>query len=243
MTSIAIVDDEQHCSDRLLAFLAPYHDTDIVTYDNVAAAVKGINTIQPDILFLDVQLHDQTGFDVLQSVSYQGFSLVFTTAYEQYAVRAFEFSAIDYLLKPVGREDLERAIRKALDKKEKENVLGKINVLLSHLSSGNPNKKISIPTADGYEFVNIADIVRCESDVNYTHVHTSDAGKYVIARTLKQFEEMLSAHGFFRVHNSHLVNLEYVKKYERSGILTLRDGTRLEVSSRRRAELMHCLRL
>lgn len=233
--NIAVIDDEQHCTDSLLALLKPYKaEMETVCFDTVDGAVRGMETFRPDIVFLDVQLNEKTGFDVLSSVSHRDFCLIFTTAYEQYAIEAFKFSAIDYLLKPIAKEDFENAMRKALERVEQNHLNEKINVLLSHISKGNNPKRISIPSKEGYSFLNITDIVRCEADVNYTHVFTSDGKKYTVSKTLKYFEGLLSHHGFFRIHSSHLINLSNVKSYAKSGYVTLSDNTRLEVSVRRK---------
>lgn len=233
--TIAVIDDEQHCTDSLLALLEPYRDEiETVCFDTVDGAVRGLETLRPDIVFLDVQLNEKTGFDVLSSVSRRDFCLIFTTAYEQYAIEAFKFSAIDYLLKPVAKEDFENAMRKALERVEQSHLNEKINVLLSHISKGNNPKRISIPSKEGYSFLNITDIVRCEADVNYTHIYTSEGKKHTVSKTLKYFEGLLSHHGFFRIHSSHLINLNSVKTYAKSGYVTLSDNTKLEVSVRRK---------
>lgn len=237
--TIAIIDDEQHCTDRLLALLEPYSDrTETVCFDTVDGAIKGIGTLHPDIVFLDVQLHDRTGFDVLSSIPHRDFCLIFTTAYEQYAIEAFKFSAIDYLLKPIAKEDFGNAIRKAFERVEQNQLNERINILLSHLSKEHTAKRISIPSREGYSFLYITDIVRCEADVNYTHIFTMDGKKHTVAKPLKHFEGLLSRHGFFRIHNSHLINLNNVKSYAKSGHVTLSDSTRLEVSVRRKEEFM-----
>ena len=193
-----------------------------------------METLRPDIVFLDVQLNEKTGFDVLSSVSHRDFCLIFTTAYEQYAIEAFKFSAIDYLLKPIAKEDFENAMRKALQRVEQNHLNEKINVLLSHISKENNPKRISIPSKEGYSFLNITDIVRCEADVNYTHIFTLDGKKHTVSKTLKYFDGLLSHHGFFRIHSSHLINLNSVKTYAKSGYVTLSDNTKLEVSVRRK---------
>ena len=242
---IAIVDDEQHCTDSLLMLLKPYqHSIErIETFCTVDDAVKGINLLRPDILFLDVHLHDSTGFDVLQKVAYLNFGLIFTTAYEQYAISAFKFSAIDYLLKPIDADDLDSAMQKAFQKSEKDQLSGKVSVLLSHLVADQRSRKISIPTAGGYIFLKVSEIIRCQSDVNYTHIFAVSGKKYTVSKTLKHFEDILSGCNFFRVHNSHLINLDYIKKYTKGkgGFVTLSDNTMLEVSTRRKEEFLRVL--
>lgn len=232
---VVVVDDEQHCSDHIVALLKPYSGKmKIACFNTADEAVRGIDLLRPDIVFLDIQLHDKTGFDILSAVSHRDFSLIFTTAYEQYAIEAFKFSAIDYLLKPIDSEDFSFSMSKAFEKIEQAQLSERINVLLSHIATANSPKKISIPSYDGYVFLNISDIVRCQADINYTHIFTSDGKKQTVSKSLKHFEGLLSRYGFFRIHNSHLINLNYIKAYTRSGYVTLMDNTRLEVSVRRR---------
>lgn len=240
---IVIIDDEQHCTDRLLSLLEPFIDntTTVVCFDTADKAINGIETLQPDIVFLDVQLQDKTGFDVLLSVSNRDFCLIFTTAYNQFAIEAFKFSAIDYLLKPIIKEDFESAIRKAFERVEKNHLHEQINILLSHLSKQQTVKRISIPSKYGYNFLNITEILRCEADVNYTHIFTLDKKKHTVSKPLKHFEGLLFKYGFFRIHNSHLINLNNVKSYSKSGYVTLSDNTKLEVSVRRKEEFIKVL--
>src|SRR5690606_15734879 len=235
MTTIAIIDDEQHCTDRILNLLEPYADKiKTVCFDTADKAIKGIRALSPDIIFLDVQLHNKTGFDVLSATPLSNSCLIFTTAYQQYAITAFKFSAIDYLLKPIEREDFDTAIRKAFRKIEQTQVSERIDILLSHLSSAHAPQRITVPFKEGFAFLNISDIIRCEADINYTHLFITGGKKHTVSKTLKHFEGILTDYGFFRIHNSHLINLNYVKAYAKSGYVTLLDNTRLEISVRRK---------
>ncbi|MCR9228339.1 MAG: LytTR family DNA-binding domain-containing protein [Flavobacteriaceae bacterium] len=233
--TVAIIDDEQHCIDHLAHLLQMYaEEIDMVSFSSVEEAIKGVDALRPDIVFLDVQLHDRTGFDFLSSVSHRDFNLIFTTAYEKYAIEAFKFSAIAYLLKPVDRDDFEFAFQKALDRTEQAQLNDRINVLLSNISKKNSPKRISVPHKEGYVFLMVTDIVRCQADVNYTHIFTSDGKKHTVSKTLKHFEQLLAGHQFFRAHNSHLINLHFVTSYHKNGYAILSGGTKLEVSTRRR---------
>ncbi len=232
---VAIIDDEQHCIDHLYVLLKPFGaGMEISCFGNAEEAIIGLEKLQPDIVFLDVQLHQKTGFDVLSAISKRDFSLIFTTAYESYAIEAFKFSAIDYLLKPVDRDDFETALQKAIDKVEQSQLHDRIKVLLSHVSTDNHLKRISVPSNEGYAFLLIDDIVRCQADVNYTHIFTVDGKKYTASKTLKHFEKLLEGRHFFRIHNSHLINLHYVASYHKDGYAILKDGLKLEVSTRRK---------
>ncbi len=233
--TIAIIDDEQHCMDRLMHFLVPHSKKhEITTFSTVEEAVEGLERLRPDIVFLDVQLGRETGFDLLSAVGHREFSLIFTTAYEKYAVEAFKYSAMAYLLKPIDREDFEEALKKATDRAQQVQLQERLDVLLSHISRENPFKRISIPHREGYTFPLVSDIVRCRADVNYTHIFCVDGKKYTASKTLKHFEQLLPAQQFFRIHNSHLVNLDYVASYDKNGFVLLTDGSRLEVSSRKK---------
>ncbi|MGZ0015612.1 LytR/AlgR family response regulator transcription factor [Yeosuana sp. AK3] len=232
---VVIVDDEQHSTNRLLLLLEPYKNKVFIeTFNSVDCAIDGINTIKPDVVFLDVQIDDKTGFDILKQVDFLNFSLIFTTAYQQYAIDAFKFSAIDYLLKPVTSEDFESAINKAFDRVERNQLSDKMDVLLSHLSASKFPKKISLASTKGFVFIEIDSIIRCESSGNYTYIFTTDKKMHTATKTLKYFEELLVHHEFFRIHNSHLINLHYVKAYAKSGFVTLSDNCKLEVSVRRK---------
>ncbi len=242
---VAIVDDEQHCIDHLVALLRPYgSEVDLSCFGSAEKAIVGLNAVRPDIVFLDVQLHTKTGFDVLSSIAKRDFSLIFTTAYETYAIEAFKFSAIDYLLKPVDKDDFEMAMQKAINKVEQSQLHDRIKVLLSHISVEETPKRISVPHKEGYVFLMIEDIVRCQADVNYTHIFTTDGKKYTASKTLKHFEKLLEGQHFFRTHNSHLINLHYVTSYHKDGYAILSDGHKLEVSTRRKeAFIKECSKL
>jgi two-component system LytT family response regulator len=246
MITAVLIDDEQHAIDRLKVLLDPYHDKIRIsgTFTTVDEATEGIRELSPDVVFLDVQIHDKTGFDVLREIGEINFSLIFTTAFEHYAVQAFKFSALDYLLKPIGQDDFDKAIQKAIRKTENEDLSQKVKVLLSNLAVSQQPKRISVPTIDGYVFLEISEIVRCQSDVNYTNIFTTSKQKYVASKTLKYFEDLLSNCHFFRVHNSHLINLNYVKKYTRGkgGFVTLTDNFTVEVSYRRKEEFLRVVR-
>src|SRR5690606_5695112 len=206
MIKAIIIDDEQHCIDRLEALLKPYSNTITIigSYLTVDTGVQGIESLSPEVVFLDVQIHEQTGFDVLKTVQQLNFEVIFTTAFEMYAVQAFKFSAIDYLLKPIDADDFRLAIDKLSQKIEAKDFSKKVKVLLDNISKNDVQKKITIPTLDGLEFLEVSNIIRCEADINYTIIHTKDGRKIMVAKTLKSFEALLSDCNFFRVHNSHL---------------------------------------
>lgn len=242
-----IIDDEQHCIDRLTAILHEYCSEGIViagAFQSIDDGWAGIKKLQPDVIFLDVQVHDKTGFDLLEKFDETNFDIIFTTAYDKYAVQAFKFSALDYLLKPVDPDDLLQAVGKLEGKRSKNASARKIEVLLHNVNAlQGVSKRISIPTVNGFVFLNIADIVRCESHINYTTIHQKNGEKHTVAKTLKEFEDILGDFNFHRVHNSHLVNLAYLKSYNKGkgGYICLADNTEIAVSSRRKEGFLKTL--
>ena len=244
MIRAIIIDDEQHCIDRLTGLLATYgkpHVHLIDTFQSVEEGTMAIEKLQPDLVFLDVKLHDKTGFDLLRQVSEINFEVIFTTAFEKYAVEAFKFSAIDYLLKPVDPDDLKQAVDKLREKISKDEVLKKFEVLFHNLkNSQGVSKKISIPTVNGLVFLEVSDIIRCQAEVNYTTIFLKEKQKITVSKTLKEFEELLTAYNFYRVHNSHLINLAYIKSYHKGkgGYVSLTDNSEIEVATRRKEQFL-----
>lgn len=240
MIRTIIIDDEQHCIDRLTDLIRNNCKESIEiagAFQSVSTGLAAIKNIRPELVFLDVQIDSQTGFDLLKQVPEISFDIIFTTAYEKYAVQAFKFSAIDYLLKPVDPDDLLQAVEKLKEKISKDETAKKVDVLIHNMKNLQGNtKKISIPTLTGLVFLQIKDIIRCQSDVNYTTIYLQDKTKLLVAKTLKEFEELLTEYNFFRIHNSHLVNLEYIKSYNKGkgGFVTIADGSEIEVSTRRK---------
>lgn len=249
MIKAVIVDDEQHCIDRLSRLLEQYCSETIMLagrFSTVDDGIRGVKLFQPQLVFLDVQIHDKTGFDLLQQLPEKNFDIIFTTAYEKYAVQAFRFSAIDYLLKPVDPGDLVQAVYKLSNKKPPAELNLKVQNLLENieqLKQYTPPKKIMVTTINGFELLPVIDIIRCQSDINYTTIFIKDRTKLVVAKTLKEFEEMLEEYNFFRVHNSHLVNLAYVKSYNKGkgGSVIMTDNTEIEVSTRRKEDFLRKL--
>ncbi|HNP21567.1 MAG TPA: LytTR family DNA-binding domain-containing protein [Panacibacter sp.] len=244
MTRAIIIDDEQHCIDRLSKLLNESASTglELLGYFKTAEdGISGIQKLQPDLVFLDVQINDKTGFDLLQQLSSVNFEVIFTTAFERYAVQAFKFSALDYLLKPVDADDLAAALQKLKEKISVKESNARFDTLFHNLKSiQGISKRICVPVTTGLVFLQVSDIVRCQSDINYTTIFTKDKQKLVVAKTLKEFEEMLSDFDFYRVHNSHLINLAFIKSYNKGkgGFVTMTDNTDIEVSTRRKDDFL-----
>lgn len=242
MIKAIIIDDEQHCINRLQGLLTDFFTETIIvggSFTTVEAGVSAIKKLRPNLVFLDVQIGEKTGFDLLHQLSEINFDVIFTTAYEKYAVQAFKFSAIDYLLKPIDPDDLKQAIEKVNEKVHKADAAARFDTLFHNLKNiQGASKRICVPVVSGQVFLQVNTIVRCQSDVNYTTIFTTDKQKLMVAKTLKEFEEMLTEYDFYRIHNSHLINLAFIKSYNRSGFVTMNDQTELEVSTRRKEDFL-----
>ena len=248
MLKAIIIDDEQHCVDVLTAMLIKKFAGEIELTGNASNAAKGKQLIalkKPDLVFLDVEMPNETGLDLLMNLDNIDFEVIFTTAHQHYALKAIKLNALDYLLKPFSVEELEEAIEKCKQKKQNsfnpEALLSLIGNLRLPVSE---SKKIGLPTGNGIRFVNIKDISHIESENNYSHFFFTDKTKLVVSKTLKEFEDMLEGYHFFRIHNSHLINLAYVQSFlQKDGdYIILTDGSKLEVSRRRKAELLEVLK-
>lgn len=243
-----IIEDESHCFDRLNTLIQKNHHEEIELLNWSRTIDEGIDAIykyQPDLVFLDVELGDSNAFNLLKNLNISNFDIIFTTAHQEYAIQAIKLSALDYLLKPIGKEELGIAVQKHFQRLSNIQLIEKLDVLYEHLSTTpSQNKRISIPTISGFEFIKIQEIIRCQSDVNYTHIYLESNEKLTVARTLKDFESMLMPYGFFRVHNSHLINVSKVIRYQKGkgGFLTLENGIEIEVSHRRKDDLMQFMK-
>lgn len=206
---------------------------------SVVSAAKLLREMKPDVVFLDIELEDGSAFDLLQILPEISFKIIFVTASDKYAIRAFRFSAIDYLLKPIDIDELKDAVHKIKNSDSKE----KIDVLLDHWSDKNASDRIALHSNDEIKIVNLLDIVRCESDNNYTNFYFVNKGRFLVTRTLKSYDQLLSESGFIRVHQSHLVNIKHIKSYVKTdgGYLLMSDQSRVPVAVRKKAEVMDLL--
>ena len=215
----------------------------IGTAKSVIEAAKLLQKRQPDILFLDIMLGDGTGFDLLEIFPDLKSKIIFVTASDEYAIRAFKFAAIDYILKPYLIEDLEKSIQKA--KLQIEPQKEQLNILKQAVTNPKKNlKRISLHTQDKIIVVNIEDIIRCNSDNNYTTFYFKDNSKILVSKTLKYYADILKDYNFLRVHQSHLINKSEIKEYIKSdgGYLILKNGANIPVSVRKRAEVIQTLK-
>jgi len=209
--------------------------------DCVASGVKLIKQLSPDLVFLDVEMPDGTGFDLLQKLKPFNFKVIFITGYEDFAVKAFRFSAIDYLLKPVDPDDLAEAIKKAESSLSKEVFDMKLSNLFANLERPKNLQNLILKTADRIYSVNIQDIVNCESDKNYTTFYFINAPKLVVSTNLKEYESLLTPHNFFRTHQSHLINMAYFDhfiKTDGGNTIVMKNKITIPLSVRKKEEFM-----
>ena len=245
---VIIIDDEARTRKSIADILkfSPQDISLVAEAENVATGVKAINTHKPDLVLLDINMPDGTGFDLLKKLDNPNFKIIFITAYEEYAVQAFEFSAIDYILKPVDPKKLFDAINKAHQLVEQENISLKLNALFANLeNSASENKKLVLKTAESIYIVNTTDIIRCESDAGYTLFYLLDGKKILVSRNLKDYEEMLDGYGFYRIHQSHLINLKYIDHYSKieGGAVIMKDNSYLPVARRKKESFLKLLEM
>jgi two-component system LytT family response regulator len=248
MVKTLLIDDEEKSRITLNNLITKHCPSLLVidSCDSVANAIKSIAKNSPDLVFLDIEMPFENGFTLFEKIKSPSFDVIFTTAYDQYAIKAIKYSALDYLLKPVDVEDLKNAVEKCGEKKKNNaNRSDDYELLLSALKLKNKSAKIAVPTFDGLQMVNANDIVKCIADESYTHITLVDGSKLVVSRILKEFEDLLSDFNFFRVHNSSLINLTHVKKYVKGdgGYVLMSDGETVEVSRRKKNELLSKLTL
>jgi two-component system, LytTR family, response regulator len=237
-----LVDDElnslQNLQQKLEAFCP-----DVAIVAVTQKPEEGILLIrqhQPDVVFLDIEMPRMSGFRMLEQLGDYDFDIIFTTAYNHYSIDAIRISAFDYLVKPIGIEELQHAVErlsKSLHKQTKE----KIDILKKSLNdSRSQEDKIAISTSEGIEFIPIKNIIHIESKSNYSKIFLIDNKSMMVTKILKDFEEMLLPYNFYRVHNSHLINLTYIQKYVRSegGHVMLQDGTLIDISRRKKEEFL-----
>ena len=245
MLRTVIIDDEYHIRDTLINMLE-MNCPDVRVVGQASGVVSGIATIkelQPELVLLDIQMKDGTGFDLLNMLPSFDFKVIFITAYDQYAVKAFKFSAVDYLLKPVNPEQLIEAVLRA-GKLIHDDFTRQMKVLEENLKTvANKNKKIILRTNESIHLLDIGNIICCDSDSSYTTVHTVEGEKIIVSRTLKEYEEMLTECGFYRIHKSYLINLVHIKRFDRQdgGYIVLTNGLKIPVASRKREEMMGLL--
>ncbi len=242
MISAIIIDDEKKSRDTLVGLLSKFcPDVKLLGQaDGYKSGVEEIKKRKPEIVFLDIQMPDGSGFKVLEEIDEMNFEVIFTTAYNQFAIKAIKYSALDYLLKPIIPEELINAVEKVNQKKIKGNINRNIRVLLENVKLGNNEpKKIVLSTSEGMHIIDVKDIVRCQSDDYYTRFFLDNNKTILISKTLKENEELLKDHNFVRPHKSHLINIAFIKSFVKAdgGYIIMKNGIKIPVS-RRKKELV-----
>lgn len=243
MIKAILIDDETHCLDTLSILLKEYcGDVQIMEQCGLAAnGIKAIRNSKPDLVFLDIEMPGMNGFGLLEQFTEIPFAVIFTTSYDQYAIKAIRFSALDYLLKPIDPNELISAVKKVKEQQHLP-VTEQFQMLLKQFQQkGHQFNKIAVPTIEGYELIPADQVIRCEADDNYTHLFKKGSSKIIACRTLKEMEEQLHTFpSFIRVHHSYIVNLNEVTKYVRGegGYLVMSDGSTVNVSRSRKEALL-----
>jgi two-component system, LytTR family, response regulator len=244
--TVLILEDEKHQQELLSGLLSKFPEFQI---KGIASRIEEAKALvmehQPDLMFLDVMVPPHTSFDFLRQLPSIEFEIIFTTTFEMYAIQAFKLSAIDYLLKPVDEKEFAAAVEKFKQKRISQDSTVHVDTLLSNLQGSHPNNtKVALPTLNGFIFTEIKKIIRCESDNTYTTFYLMGEDPVIACKTLKECEHMLADYQFFRVHNSHLINLAYVSEYTKGegGIVRMADGSHIDVSRRRRDEFLRQLK-
>lgn len=251
MLRALLIDDEANSRESLKGKLALFcPEVEIAgEADACDSGREMLQNLKPDLLFLDIDLGGRSGFEVLEEAkNWEDFkmpSIVFITAHDEFAIRAIKFSALDYLLKPVDPEELVKAVRKAEEERGMPRGSANINVLVENIRQATDSpKKIVVPTSEGMHVIRLSEIIRLESSSNYTTFYLNGSKNLLASKTLKEFDMMLEPYSFLRIHKSHLVNLNFLKKYVQTdgGYLILEDGSRIPVANRKKEQLMHLLK-
>lgn len=243
MLKAILIDDDESNLSSLSEKLAKHCPQIVIVAqcDNAEDGIKTIEGLQPDVVFLDIEMPVMNGFLMLQQLKYKNFGLIFVTAYDHYAIKAIRYSALDYLVKPVEIEELKSAVLKAETNRSNQHSQSQIELLLEHLYKKQP-RRLSIPTSDGLQFINLEDIIYLEANDNYTNIYLTRQ-KFLVSRTLKNFEDILPAETFLRIHHGTIINKSYVEKYIRGdgGQVMMRNGIVLDVSKRKKSEFLQAI--
>lgn len=238
MIKAVIVDDEKHNIENLQTIINNHcHDVTIVgASDNIPGAIKLIGEQKPDVIFLDIQMGEATGFDLLKAVPERNFEVIFVTAFDKYGIQAVKFAALDYILKPIDTTELVAAVAKANEKIASRQNNKQLDFLMDYLRQSDKPVKIALPQQHELRYVVISDIVRCEAQNTYTWFFLANNDKVLVSKPLKEYDELLSPHRFIRCHQTHLVNPVFVKSFlkEDGGSLLMNSGTKIPVSKQKK---------
>ncbi|HRW74592.1 MAG: LytTR family DNA-binding domain-containing protein [Saprospiraceae bacterium] len=247
MIRAVIVDDEQYGRENLRNLLGRYcPEVEVVgEADSVERGVQVLRDpdLKPDVAFLDINLQDGLVFQLLNELTDRPFEVIFVTAYEQFAVKAFKYSAIDYVLKPIDPDALKEAVAQ-IRPGRLNRIAQRLDVFQGALAQPHTYEKLTVSALDGIYFLNLKEIVRFEADDNYTNIYLQDGGKLTASKTIKSYEDLLANQHFFRVHKRHMINLNFIRKFVKGdgGYLVMDDGKQIDVSRRRRTEFIERVR-
>lgn len=245
MLRAVIIDDTDDVREKNAGLIKEYcrNVALVAEADSVKTGIEVIRKYVPDLVFLDIEMRDGTGFDLLQQLQPIGFKVIFITAYEDFAIKAFKFSAIDYLMKPIDIDELIAAVRKAEDSVNKKNLELQFNTLFANIERPKSLKKIILRTAEKVYSVNVQDIVRAEADGNYTTFFLLSGQRHLISIALKEYDQLLSPMGFFRSHQSHLINMAYFDHFIKgdAGSIVMKDKTSIPLATRKKEEFLKLL--
>lgn len=239
MTAV-VIDDQEKIRKGLISMLQYYcpRVTVVAEANGVASGLDVIAKYSPDLVFLDIEMNDGSGFDLIRQLEKRDFSLIFVTAHDQYALEAFRMSALDYLLKPINKDDLINAVERAALQRSKTDLSNQLSVLVDNLEA--KPKKLILKDAESIHVVPLESIIRCAAESSYTIFYLRDGRKVVVTRTLKEFDQTLNPYGFQRIHHSHLVNLEDIQRFDKANHqeVVLINGDKLPVSHRKKEQLI-----
>ena len=240
-----IIDDElsgREVLKKLVQLNCP-EVTVVNTLNAIETGLQSINEDKPDLVFLDIQMPNASGFDLLNQIDKIDFEIIFVTAHDSFAIRAFKYAAVDYLLKPIKVTELIDAVKRADERIKNNQTQDNVKFMLEKVSPVKKvflNNKILLPTLGGYNIIEVSDITYCKSESNYTRFHFADGKNLVVSKTLKEFESLLLENNFFRIHRSYIINLNCIAKYNKGkgGEVVMKDGAILEVSREKKEEFL-----
>lgn len=246
MIRAVLIDDETDSIRVLRKLLETYcPQVEVVgTAEGVETGLAVIQATHPDVLFLDIEMTQGNAFDLLNQLRPVAFQVIFVTAFDNYAIRAFKYSAVDYLLKPVDIDELVGAVGRVAERSQQKNIIEQMQVFLDNMGTYSlSQQKMAVPTVDGLIFINLREVVRLEAKSSYTQINLENGEVVMATRTIKDYEDILPETLFCRIHNSHIINLQKIEKYHkgRGGYVILEDGSEIEVASRRRQEFLRRL--
>lgn len=246
MLKVLLIDDEERATDALRLMIGKFIPEigQVAVCNDARRAAEMIHVYQPALIFLDIRMPHLTGFDLLNNIPGKKFKVIFTTAYNEYAIKAIRFSAFDYLLKPIDVEELIAAVNRFIeanaDYPQQQALLQ--NIMYNMQVPVQGELRLALPTKEGVHYLLPHEIIRCEASGNYTKFYTTGNRQFLISKTMREYEELLAPYQFIRTHKTHLVNIQFISFIDHDGFITLKDSTKIEVSRRRKEEVMNALK-